>query len=87
MAEQPEWRLETYQDEMDPFSAIQYYVMHGKVLIAQCEILAHADMIIAQNQRVLRYERALEQIAAMSAAAHDVDAAVASAQQALRDAG
>ena len=84
MVEYHEWRLETYQEAMDPFGTIQFYVMQGNVMIAQCEIEAHAALIISERERLLRYQQALEQIAGMSAASHDLGSAVTMATEALR---
>ena len=85
MAEHQEWRLETFSDEMDPFGTVQFYVMHGNLMIAQCEIEAHAVRIIAEHERHTAYEQVLERIAGMSTASHDLEAAIAAAMRALAD--
>lgn len=83
MPEYAQWRLEEYTDESDPFVAPQYYVMHGNLMIAHCEVEAHAAQIVAEHQRLERYERALEQIAAMTPSGDGLRAAVAAAAGAL----
>lgn len=83
MAEHPRWHLERFTDEMDPFSLPQFYVMHGSVLIAQCEIEAHAEAIIEEHVRLGRYQHALDQISRMTPDGHDLGAAVAEASRAL----
>lgn len=83
MPEYAQWRLEEYADESDPFVAPQYYVMHGNLMIAHCEIPAHAAQIIAEHERLERYERALEEIADMTAPGHDLGSAISAARRVL----
>lgn len=86
MRDYAQWRLEEYMDETDPFVAPQYYVMHGNLMIAHCEVQAHAAQIVAENQRLERYERVLQHIAAMTSSAHALESAVAAAAGALDEA-
>jgi hypothetical protein len=79
MPEQPPWRVEKYEDPMDPFATIQWYVMQGNVVIAQCEIEAYARRIVTDHERHLAYEQALEGISEMA----DLQAAIGAALRAL----
>src|SRR5690606_25796200 len=71
MQEQPEWRIEKYSDEMDPFANIQWFVMQGNIVMAQCEVETHAETILAQYQRQKTYGQALQHISAMTSDSHD----------------
>ena len=84
MTEHYEWRLETYQEAMDPFGTTQFYVMQGNMMIAQCEVEAHAALIVSERERLLRYQRALEHIAGMTPENDDLASAVTAATAALR---
>lgn len=83
MAEEHEWRLEKYSDELDPFASVHWFVMQGNLVIAQCEVEAHATRIIVEHERHVIYEQALEHITGMSSASHDLEAAIAAALRAL----
>ena len=83
VSEHPEWQIEKFEDEMDPFASIQWYVMQGNILIAQCEIEAHAVRIVLEHGRHVMYEQVLEHISAMTPDNHDLEAAIAAALRAL----
>ena len=83
MQEKPEWRIEQYSDEMDPFANIQWFVMQGNIVMAQCEVETHAETILAQYQRQKTYGQALQHISAMTSDSHDLAAAIQAAKDAL----
>ena len=83
MPEHPEWRIERYQDEMDPFANIQWYVMQGNVVLATCEVEAHAESILVEHSRRVVYEQVLQHISGMTASSHDLAAAIEAAFRAL----
>ena len=79
MPEQPQWWVEKYEDPMDPFATVQWYVVQGNLVVAQCEIEAYARRIVTDHERHLAYEQALEAISGMA----DLQAAVRAAMHAL----
>lgn len=83
MQEHPDWRVEQYTDETDPFANIQWYVTQGDIVIAQCEIESHAVRIVAEHQRHVVYERVLHHISSMTVDSHDLEAAIEAALRAL----
>jgi hypothetical protein len=83
MPDQPEWRVERYEDQDDPFISIQWYVMQGNVMIAHCEMEAYAQRILIEHQRHETYEQVLQHISSMSDDVHDLQAAVDAALRAL----
>jgi hypothetical protein len=87
VTEHYEWRLEVYQDAEDPFGAIQFYVMQGAIMLAQCDVESHASLIVSERQRLRHFQQALERIAAMSPQSHELQAAVLAATEALREGG
>jgi hypothetical protein len=86
MAEHIQWRVEEYRDD-DPFVSVQWYVIQGSIVIAQCEIGEHAERILLEHVQKLTYEQVLRQIAAMSGGGHSLDEAVGLAKRALEAAG
>ena len=84
MQEHIDWRVEQFTDEMDPFANIQWYVMQGNVVIAQCEVESHAERIVAEHQRFGAYEQALQHITGMTRDTHDIDAAIDAAHRGLQ---
>jgi tRNA(Ser,Leu) C12 N-acetylase TAN1 len=81
--EAQDWRIERYSDETDAFAAIHWFVMRGNVVIAQCEVQAHAERILFEHQQYEVYARVLVHIAGMSATEHDIEAALEAARRAL----
>ena len=81
--EETGWRIEKYSDESDSFAGISWFVMRGNVVIAQCEVEAHAERILFEHRQYEAYGAALERIAAMSANEDGIETAQEAARRAL----
>jgi hypothetical protein len=85
--EQIAWRIERYSDETDVFAGISWFVMRGNVVIAQCEVQAHAERILFEHRQFELYARTLARIAGMSVSEHRIEAALEAARRALEENG
>jgi hypothetical protein len=77
------WRIERYSDETDSFAGISWFVMQGNVVIAQCEVQAHAERILFEHKQYEAYAVALQRIAAMPAGERSIEVVQEAARQAL----